>query len=101
MPMPREVASARVGFYNETPLQKLLTLRLSKKESQGSVTKGLLCIPVQRTYECKTRGEERRHCPPRGEADAHNSGSIPWQDALPYAFKAGLDSNLFVTLPSP
>jgi len=30
----------------------------------GSVTKRLLCIPVQSTYECKTRGEERWHCPP-------------------------------------
>jgi 6-phosphofructokinase 1 len=65
----------------------------------GSVTKRLLCIPVRSTYQCKTRGKERWHCPPRGEADEHNSQSIPWQDALPYAFEAGLDSNLFVTLP--
>src|SRR5215471_11073600 len=36
----------------------------------GSVTKRLLCIPVLSTYECKTRGEEKWHCPPRGEADA-------------------------------
>jgi hypothetical protein len=26
---------------------------------EGSVTKRLLCIPVQSTYQCKTRGEER------------------------------------------
>jgi hypothetical protein len=37
----------------------------------GSVTKRFLCIPVQSTYECKTRGEEKGRCPPRGEADAH------------------------------
>ena len=67
--------------------------------ASGSVTKRLLCIPIQSTYECKTRGEERWHCPPKGEADVHNSHSIPWQDALPYAFEAVLDSNLFVTLP--
>jgi hypothetical protein len=66
----------------------------------GSVTKRFLCIPVQSTYECKTRGEERWHCPPRGEADAHNSQSLPRQDALPCAFEAVLDSNLFVTLPA-
>src|SRR5215468_10255463 len=36
----------------------------------GSVTKRLLCISVESTYECKTRGEEKWHCPPRGEADA-------------------------------
>jgi hypothetical protein len=65
----------------------------------GSVSQRLLCIPVQSTSEGKTRGEERRHCPPRGAADAHNAPSIPWQDALPYAFEAGLESNLFVTLP--
>ena len=28
-------------------------------------------MPVQSTYECKTRGEEQWHGPPRGEADAH------------------------------
>jgi hypothetical protein len=32
----------------------------------GSVTKRLLCISVESTYECKTRGEEPWHCPPRG-----------------------------------
>src|SRR6266446_5077787 len=37
----------------------------------GSVTKRLPCIPIQSTYECKTRGEEKWHCPPRGEANAH------------------------------
>src|SRR5882672_109860 len=36
----------------------------------GSVTKRVLCIPVQSTYECKIRGEEQWHYPPRGEADA-------------------------------
>ena len=36
----------------------------------GSITKKLLCIPVQSTSECKTRGEEQWPCPPRGEADA-------------------------------
>jgi len=25
---------------------------------------------------------------------------MPWQDVLPYAFEAVLDSNLFVTLPA-
>jgi len=39
----------------------------------GSVTKRLLCLPGQSPNECKTRGEEGWHCPPRGEADAHNS----------------------------
>jgi len=43
----------------------------------GSVTKRLLYIPVQSTYKCKTRREERGSCPPRGEADAHNSPSMP------------------------
>src|SRR5215471_15055857 len=43
-------------------------VRLSK--GGGSVTKRFLCIPVQSTSECKTRGEEQWHCPPRGEADA-------------------------------
>src|SRR5215510_9192741 len=38
--------------------------------SDGSVTKRVLCIPLQSTYECKTRGEEQWPCPPRGEADA-------------------------------
>ena len=38
--------------------------------AKGSVTKRFLCIPIQSTYECKTRGEEQWHCPPRGEADA-------------------------------
>src|SRR5437016_8633650 len=28
-----------------------------------------------------------------------NSQSMPWQEALPYAFEAVLDNNLFVTLP--
>src|SRR5215471_13221577 len=28
-----------------------------------------------------------------------NSPSMPWQEALPYAFEAVLDNNLFVTLP--
>jgi len=37
---------------------------------RGSVTKRLLYISVQSIYECKTRGEEQWHCPPRGEADA-------------------------------
>ena len=37
----------------------------------GSVTKRFLGIPVQSTYECKTRGEGKWHCPPRGKADAH------------------------------
>jgi len=32
---------------------------------RGSVTKRFLCIPVQSTYECKTRGKERWHCGPR------------------------------------
>ena len=39
--------------------------------TDGSGTKRLLCIPVQSTYQYKTRGEEQWHCPPRGEADAH------------------------------
>jgi len=39
--------------------------------AKGSVTKRFLCIPIQSTYECKTRGEEQWHGPPRGEADAH------------------------------
>src|SRR5215470_9113638 len=38
--------------------------------SNGSVTARLMCIPIQSTYEYKTRGEEQRHCPPRGKADA-------------------------------
>src|SRR5206468_3086488 len=38
--------------------------------SPGSVTKRLLCIPVQSTYRYKTRGEEQWHGPPRGETDA-------------------------------
>src|SRR4029434_5127148 len=54
----------------------------------GSVTKRVLCILVQSAYECKTRREERGPCPPRGEADAHNSPSMPSQDALPCAFEA-------------
>src|SRR5215471_15241628 len=29
----------------------------------------------------------------------HNSQAIPWEEALPYAFEAVLDSTLFVTLP--
>jgi hypothetical protein len=36
----------------------------------GSVTKRFLGIPIQSTYECKTRGEGKWHCPPRGKADA-------------------------------
>ena len=66
----------------------------------GSVTKRLLCIPVQRPEECKTQGEERWHCPPRGEADAQTSPSMLWHDTRPYAFEAVLASNLLVTLPS-
>src|SRR5215813_2603491 len=31
----------------------------------GSVTKRLLCIPVESPYECKTRGEERGRRGPR------------------------------------
>src|SRR4030095_985554 len=37
--------------------------------THGSATKRLLCISVESTDECKTRGEEKWHCPPRGEAD--------------------------------
>ena len=33
--------------------------------------------PCLETYECKIRGEEQWHWPPRGEADAHNSQSMP------------------------
>jgi hypothetical protein len=62
-----------------------------------SVTKRLLCSPLQSTYECKTRREEQWHCPPRGEADAQTC--TPCQDELPCAFDAVLDSHLFVTLP--
>jgi hypothetical protein len=32
----------------------------------GALTKRLLCIPVERTYESKTRGEEQWHCGPHG-----------------------------------
>src|SRR5216683_2442799 len=53
------------------------TSALSPPMCAESVTKRLLCIPVQSTYECKTRREERGLCPPRGEADAHNSPSMP------------------------
>jgi hypothetical protein len=42
----------------------------SQQAARGSVTKRLLCLPVQSIYECQTRGEEQGHCPPRGEADA-------------------------------
>ena len=66
---------------------------------QNTTTKRLLCIPVQGTYQCKTRGEERSHCPPSDEADVDNAPSMSWQDALPYAFEAVLESNLLVTLP--
>jgi hypothetical protein len=31
----------------------------------GRITPRLLCLPVQSTSECKTRGEERWHCGPR------------------------------------
>src|SRR5262249_29367857 len=64
----------------------------------GSVTKRLLCIPVQSPSACKTRGEEQWHCPPRGEADAHTRK--PCQDELPCAFDAVVESSLFVTLPN-
>jgi hypothetical protein len=42
-----------------------------KRRGDGSVTKRVLCIAVESTYECKTRGEEPWHCPPRGEADTY------------------------------
>jgi hypothetical protein len=32
----------------------------------GSVTKRLLCTPVESIYEYKTRGEEQWHCGPHG-----------------------------------
>jgi hypothetical protein len=45
-------------------------LALAVISQAGSVTKRFLGLPVQSTYECKTRGEEKWHYPPRGEADA-------------------------------
>ncbi len=68
-----------------------------EKMVHGSVTKRLLCLPVQSTYECKTRGEEQWHCPPRGEADAQTR--MPCHEEFPCACAAVLESNLFVTLP--
>ena len=65
----------------------------------GSVSKRLLCLPVQSPQECTTRREERWHCPPRGEAAAHHAPSMPWQDARPCTCEAVRDSHLFVTLP--
>src|SRR4029450_11592021 len=44
---------------------------MGQRIAGGSVTKRLLCIALQSTYKCKTRGEEQWHCPPRGEADPH------------------------------
>src|SRR5215472_17486502 len=76
-------------------------LFMPSSSNGGSVTKRLLCIPVQSTHECKTRREERGPCPPRGEANAHNAPSMPEQDTLPCAFVAVLDRNLCVTLPCP
>src|SRR5215467_5602709 len=72
---------------------------LARAMPAGSVTKRLLGIPVQSTSQCKTRKEEREHCPPSGAADGDNAQSLPWQDVLPSAFATGLESNLFVTLP--
>src|SRR5262245_32933573 len=91
----RRAASVYFDIWAAAALQQAIGIAV------GSVTKRLLCNPIQSTYACKTRGEERGHCPPRGEADAHNSPSMPYQDALPCAFEAVSDSNLFVTLPGP
>jgi hypothetical protein len=50
----------------------------------GSVTKRLLCLPVQSTSECKTRGEERWHGEPRvaiqrcGPRQAWQAGAGMW-----------------------
>jgi len=48
---------------------------------------------VQSTYECKTRGEEQWHSPPRGEADVDNASSLPGHDELPCACEAVRASN--------
>ena len=35
----------------------------------------------------------------KAEADVDNAQSMPWHEALPYAFDAVLDNNPFATLP--
>jgi hypothetical protein len=67
MILPRETAFSSGG---EHGIDANSMCRLWWEERRGSVTKRFLCIPVQSPYECKTRGEEQWHCPPRGEADA-------------------------------
>jgi hypothetical protein len=62
--------------------------------AKGSVTKRLLCIPVQSPSERQIRGEEQWHCPPRGEVDAQThhpchakmSSRAPWKPCLRATF---------------
>ena len=58
----------------------------------------LLRRPLQSPSPCQTRGAEREHGPPRGEAEVDNALSMPGQEGLPYACAAVLERNLFVTL---
>src|SRR5262252_4992227 len=103
-PCPRAPPLISATFPSSLPMahpsSHLVIAEIMHTYSRGSGTQRLLGIPVQRTYACKTRGEEQWHCPPRGEADVDNADSMPCHDELPCACEAVLASNLCVPLPS-
>jgi hypothetical protein len=65
------IRSSCIWVLQKYPCATGVSLNRRHAYRSGSVTQRFLCIPVQSTTECTTRGKEPWHCPPKGEAEAH------------------------------